>query len=70
MGLALLERSEVEQPRYAERIDIWPTAPLSCALHFAVLTQRQHDPLVRALQTAVAHVWQIPAAPRLHALPP
>lgn len=57
VGLAMLERSETDQAPYAERLVLWPTPPLYCALHFATLTRRQDDPLLRALQTAVLQVW-------------
>jgi DNA-binding transcriptional LysR family regulator len=63
VGLAMLERSEAEQAQYAERLILWPTPPLYCALHFAMLTRRQDDPLLQALQTAVFQVWDRIVAP-------
>jgi DNA-binding transcriptional LysR family regulator len=53
IGLAMLERSEAEQAQYAERIMVWPTAPMTCALYFATLRRRQDEPLLQALQAVV-----------------
>ena len=62
VGLAMLERSEVEQAQWAERLVIWDTKPLHCALHFAYMTRRQDDPLIGALRVAVMQVWGSQAA--------
>jgi DNA-binding transcriptional LysR family regulator len=57
VGLAMLERSEAEQAQTAGRMTIWAPVPLHCPLHFAYLTKRQDDPLIRALRTGVMQVW-------------
>lgn len=60
VGVALLERSEVVHGAQAERMTIWRTAPMQCALHFAYATQRQHEPLIVALRRAVLQAWEAP----------
>jgi len=61
VGLAMLERSEVLHGAHADRLTIWQTAPMHCALHFAYATRRQHEPRIVALRTAVHHIWGEPA---------
>ena len=58
VGLAMLERSEAEEARQMGRLTIWETEPLSCELHFAYVAKRQDDPLIKAVRTAVLHVWE------------
>ena len=60
VGAAMLERSEAEQAQQAQRLVIWETEPMYSELHFACLTTRQDDPLIRVLWSAVQEVWKTP----------
>ena len=59
IGLAILERSEVMEGPQAERLCIWPTAPMHAPLHFVYATRRRADPVMVALRTAVLQAWDV-----------
>ncbi|MBL8163287.1 MAG: LysR family transcriptional regulator [Anaerolineae bacterium] len=56
VGLSLLEKSEALHAH--DRVLIYDTAPLPCALSLVYLHHRQHEPLIKALAGHIAAVWK------------
>jgi DNA-binding transcriptional LysR family regulator len=58
VGAALMEQSEGEEAAASGGVALWNPDGIRCPLSFAWLKQREKEPLLDAMRTAVEQIWQ------------
>ena len=61
VGLGIMRRTEIERIAHSGEIYALPLELSTVSLRFAYLRKRANDPIIRAVQTAVAQVWELEA---------